>query len=108
MAKRQSKRTADSDCTRHRQITAHGTREVAGAFLDFLFTPEAQKLFAKHGRRSPDPEVAKATAEQSPPIEDLFTRSDFGGWKEATPAFFGATGIFYNVLSEVQGNQISE
>jgi len=89
-------------------VDEHGTREVAEAFLDFLFTPEAQQVFAKHGLRSPDPEVAKTTAEQYPPIEDLFTISDFGGWKEATPTFFGDTGIFYKVLAEVQGIQISE
>lgn len=89
-------------------VDKHGTREVAEAFLEFLFTPEAQQIFAKHGLRSPDPEVAKATVEQYPPIEDLFTISDFGGWKEATPRFFGDTGIFYEVLAEVQGIQISE
>ena len=89
-------------------VDKHGTREAAEAFVDFLFTPEAQQIFAKHGLRSPDPEVAKATAEQYPPIEDLFTIADFGGWKEATPKFFGETGIFYQVLSEVQGIQIPE
>ena len=86
----------------------HGTREVAEAFLEFLFTPEAQQVFAKHGLRSPDPEVAKATAEQYPPIEDLFTIDHFGGWKDATPTFFGDTGIFYEVLADVQGVQIAE
>ena len=86
----------------------HGTREVAEAFVEFLFTPEAQQIFAKHGLRSPDPEVAKATAEQYPLIEDLFTIDHFGGWKEATPAFFGDTGIFYQVLAEVQGIQVPE
>jgi sulfate/thiosulfate transport system substrate-binding protein len=86
----------------------HGTREVAEAFVDFLFTPEAQQVFAKHGLRSPDPEVAKTTAEQYPPIEDLFTISEFGGWKEATPTFFGDSGIFYKILAEVQGIQVSE
>ncbi|RPJ21531.1 MAG: sulfate ABC transporter substrate-binding protein [Chloroflexi bacterium] len=89
-------------------VEKHGTREVAEAFVDFMFTPEAQQIFAKHGLRSPDPEVAKATAEQYPPIEDLFTIEHFGGWKEATPAFFGDTGIFYKVLAEVQGIQIPE
>lgn len=89
-------------------VDKHGTREVAEAFVEFLLTPEAQQIFAKHGLRSPDPEVAKATAEQYPPIEDLFTISDFGGWKEATPAFFGDTGIFYQVLAEVQGIQVGE
>jgi len=89
-------------------VDKHGTRAAAEAFVDFLFTPEAQQMFAKHGLRSPDPEVAKATAEQYPPIKDLFTIADFGGWKEATPKFFGDAGIFYQVLGEVQGIQISE
>ena len=86
----------------------HGTREVAEAFIKFLFTPEAQQIFAKHGLRSPDPEVAKATSEQYPPIADLFTISHFGGWKEATPTYFGETGIFYQVLEQVQDIQITE
>ncbi len=86
----------------------HGTREIAEAFIDFLFTAEAQQIFAKHGLRSPDPEVAQATAEQYPPIEDLFTIADFGGWKEATPKYFGDEGIFYKVFAQVQGVQISE
>jgi len=89
-------------------VDKHGTRAAAEAFVDFLFTPEAQQMFAKHGLRSPDPEVAKATAEQYPPIKDLFTIADFGGWKEATPKFFGDSGVFYQVLGEVQGIQISE
>jgi sulfate transport system substrate-binding protein len=86
----------------------HGTREVAEAFIEFLFTPEAQQIFAKHGLRSPDPEVAQTTTEQYPPIEDLFTIDHFGGWKEATPKYFGESGIFYQVLEQVQGIQISE
>jgi sulfate transport system substrate-binding protein len=89
-------------------VDKHGTREVAEAFLEFLFTPEAQQIFAKHGLRSPDPEVAKATVEQYPAIEDLFMIDHFGGWKEATPAFFGDTGLFYETLAEVQGIQVSE
>ena len=89
-------------------VDQHGTREVAEAFVEFLFTPEAQQIFAKHGLRSPDPEIAKATAAQYPPIEDLFTIEHFGGWKEATPTFFGDTGIFYKVLAEVQGIQVPE
>ena len=89
-------------------VDKHGTREVAEAFVDFLFTKEAQEVFAKYGLRSPDPEVAAATAEQYPAIEDLFTIDDFGGWSEATPTFFGDDGIFYKVFAQVQGIQISE
>lgn len=89
-------------------VDKHGTREVAEAFVDFLFTKEAQEVFAKHGLRSPDEEVAKATADMYPPIEDLFTIDEFGGWREATPTFFGEDGIFYKVFGEVQGIQVSE
>ena len=89
-------------------VDKHGTREVAEAFVDFLFTKEAQEIFAKHGLRSPDPEVAEATVEQYPPIEDLFTIEEFGGWNEATPAFFGDKGIFYEIFAQVQGIQVND
>ena len=89
-------------------VDKHGTREVAEAFVDFLFTKEAQEIFAKHGLRSPDPDVAPSTADQYPPIEDLFTIDDFGGWNEATPTFFGDDGIFYQIFAQVQGIQVSE
>jgi sulfate transport system substrate-binding protein len=75
--------------------------------VDFLFTQEAQQVFAKHGLRSPDPEVAKSTAATYPAIADLFTIDEFGGWKEATPAFFGEQGIYYKTFSQVQDIQIN-
>ncbi|MFT3890711.1 MAG: sulfate ABC transporter substrate-binding protein [Anaerolineales bacterium] len=89
-------------------VDKHGTREVAEAFVDFLFTKQAQEVFAKHGLRSPDEEVAKSTAAQYPPIQDLFTIDEFGGWKEATPTFFGDEGTFYKIFSQVQGIQVAE
>jgi sulfate transport system substrate-binding protein len=89
-------------------VDKHGTREVAEAFVDFLFTKEAQEIFARHGLRSPDETVAKATADKYPPIEDLFTIDYFGGWKEATPAFFGEQGTFYKVFEQVQGILIND
>jgi sulfate transport system substrate-binding protein len=89
-------------------VDQHGTREAAEAFVDFLFTKEAQEIFARHGLRSPDPEVAEATAAQYPPIEDIFTIDEFGGWEEATPAFFGDNGIFYEVFAQVQSVLIND
>jgi sulfate transport system substrate-binding protein len=86
----------------------HGTREVAEAFVDFLFTKEAQEIYANHGLRSLDPDVAEATMATYPPIQDLFTIADFGGWKEATPTFFGEQGIFTKTVAQVQGVEIGE
>ena len=89
-------------------VDKHGTREVAEAFVDFLFTKEAQEIFAKHGLRSPDPEIAEATADRYPPISDIFTIDEFSGWKEATPTFFGDDGVFYKVFAQVQGILIND
>jgi sulfate/thiosulfate transport system substrate-binding protein len=83
-------------------VDQHGTREVAEAFVDFLFTPEVQTIFAKHGLRSPDPAVAEATAADYPALTDLFTVTEFGGWVEATPAFFGDEGIYSQTVAQVQ------
>lgn len=84
-------------------VDKHGTRAAAEAFVEFLFSREAQEVFARHGLRSVDPEVAKATAVQYPPVEDLFTIEYFGGWSKATPDFFGDTGVYNRVISGVQG-----
>lgn len=83
-------------------VDKHGTREAAEAFVEFIFTKQAQEIFAKYGLRSVDPEVAQATAEQYPPLEDLFTIEEFGGWASATPDFFGEEGIFTKIAAQVQ------
>jgi sulfate transport system substrate-binding protein len=84
-------------------VDKHGTREAAEAFVEFLSTPEAQEVFARYGLRAVDPEVAKATASQYPPVEDLFTIDYFGGWGQATPDFFGEDGIYVQTVEQVQG-----
>jgi sulfate transport system substrate-binding protein len=82
-------------------VDKHGTRAAAEAFVEFLFTREAQEIFARYGLRSVDPEVAEATAELYPPVEDLFTIEHFGGWDQATPAIFGDEGIFTQTISQI-------
>jgi sulfate transport system substrate-binding protein len=85
-------------------VEKHGTRAVAEAFVNFLFTAEAQQVFAAHGLRSPDPAVAAATAAQYPPVADLFTIEFFGGWAQATPQIFGPEGVYTRAIASVQGN----
>lgn len=82
----------------------HGVRDAAEAFVQFLFTKEAQEIFARHGLRSVDPEVAEAAAAQYPEVADLFTIDEqFGGWAEATPKYFSDTGIYTQAIIDVQG-----
>lgn len=84
-------------------VDKHNNRQVAEAFIDFLFSQEAQEIFAKHGLRSTNETVAQATASQYPPVEDLFTIEYFGGWESVTPVMFGDAGIFNRALMSAQG-----
>jgi sulfate/thiosulfate transport system substrate-binding protein len=83
-------------------VDKHGNREVVEAFLDFLFTYEAQTVFARYGLRSPDPDVAAETIVMYPPVEDLFTIEYFGGWNAAVPDIFGDDGVFTLTLARAQ------
>ncbi|MFN8495641.1 MAG: sulfate ABC transporter substrate-binding protein [Caldilineaceae bacterium] len=83
-------------------VDKHGTRAAAEAFVNFLYTKEAQQIFADYGLRSIDPDVAKATAAQYPKVANLFDITYFGGWDKATPQFFGPDGIYTKTVAQVQ------
>ncbi|MBO0349599.1 sulfate ABC transporter substrate-binding protein [Phormidium pseudopriestleyi FRX01] len=82
-------------------VDKHGTREVAEAFLQYLFTPTAQREFAKVGFRPVDPSVAAEFTNQFPPIRTLFTIADLGGWDAVQTKFFADGAIFDKILSGV-------
>ena len=77
-----------------KNIEEHGNRELAEAYLKFLFSPEAQAIFAQHGFRPVEGTTRKAFEKKFPPVADLFTIEFFGGWGKAMPKFFGEKGIF--------------
>ncbi|MBI1258048.1 MAG: sulfate ABC transporter substrate-binding protein [Chloroflexi bacterium] len=92
----------------------HGTREAAQAFIDFLYRPEIQAIFAEDGFRSPrlksNPEMGEqATVEamiddtKFPTIADPFTIDDFGGWAQVKTDVFGDDGVYSQVIAEVKG-----
>ncbi len=76
-----------------KNVDKHGTREVAEAFVDFLYSTEAQREFAKLGYRPVNPTVVAEVASQYPQLKTLFTVQDLGGWDEVQKNFFvdGAT-----------------
>ncbi len=75
-------------------VDKHGTREIAQAFVKYLYTPEAQREFAKVGFRPVDPTVASEVTKQYTPIKTLFTAQDMGGWDEIQKKFFEDGAIF--------------
>ncbi|HRK34152.1 MAG TPA: sulfate ABC transporter substrate-binding protein, partial [Candidatus Hydrogenedentes bacterium] len=72
----------------------HGTLEVATAYLEYLYSPEAQEIIAKHFYRPRNEEVAKKYAEKFPAIS-LFTIDEkLGGWAVAQKTHFDDGGTF--------------
>jgi sulfate transport system substrate-binding protein len=82
-------------------VDKHGTREVAEAFVQFLFTPEAQREFAKAGFRPSDATIGEEFAQDHPKVDNLFTAQDFGGWDEIQSKFFDDGAIFDQIQSKV-------
>ena len=70
-----------------------GTSRVAAAYLEFLYSPEAQELIAKHHYRPSLPAVAAKHAAEFPKTE-LLAIDEFGGWKAAQAKFFADGGVF--------------
>jgi sulfate transport system substrate-binding protein len=71
-----------------------GTREVATAYLEYLYSPEGQEIAAKNFYRPRLASVADKYAQQFPKIS-LFTIDEvFGGWQKAQPKFFDDGGVF--------------
>ncbi len=77
-----------------KNVDKHGTREVAEAFVDFLYTSEAQREFARLGYRPVNPTVAEEVAKNYPQLQTLFTAQDLGGWDTVQKKFFVDGAIF--------------
>jgi sulfate/thiosulfate-binding protein len=75
-------------------VDKRGTRDLAQAYLSFLFTTQAQEIAARNYYRPRDTAVATKYAERYPTLK-LATIQDFGGW-DATQARFFADGSLFD------------
>jgi sulfate transport system substrate-binding protein len=85
-----------------KNVDAHGVREVAEAFVEFLHGPVAQRAYAEYGLRSVDDSVATETAANYPPVEDLWTIEDLGGWDRVATEIYGSEGHFTRAFEAVR------
>ncbi|WP_167226904.1 sulfate ABC transporter substrate-binding protein [Massilia rubra] len=78
-------------------VDKHGTRKVAQAYLEFLYTDEGQEIAAKNYYRPVVPKIAAKYAAQFPKVK-LFTIDEAaGGWTKAQKAHFADGGVFDQV-----------
>ncbi len=78
----------------------HGTTKVATAYLEYLYSPEGQRIAAKHYYRPRLPEHADPADNARFPRIELFTIDDvFGGWQKAQKEHFADGGVFDQIYS---------
>ena len=84
-----------------KNVDKHGVREVAEAFVKYLYTPEAQQEFAKVGFR-PVEETAqtKQLADKYPKVKNLGTVGDYGGWDAVQNKFFADGAVFDQIQAK--------
>lgn len=80
-------------------VDARGSRDVAVAYLEYLYSQEGQRLAAAHYYRPSKPELAAPEDIARFGELNLVTIEDFGGWRKAQPAFFGDGGVFDQIYS---------
>jgi len=88
-----------------KNVDKHGVREVADAFVKFLFTPDAQRAYAKYGLRSVDPAVAKEVESEYPAVEDLWKIDFLGGWDKVIKDIYGPQGIYTKMYEEMHSSR---
>jgi sulfate/thiosulfate-binding protein len=72
----------------------HGTREVAQAYLEYLYTDAGQEIAAKHFYRPRSAAIAAKYQAQFPAVKLVTVDEVFGGWKKAHAAHFADGGTF--------------
>jgi len=79
-----------------KNVDEKGTREVAQAYLEYLYSDEGQKIIARHFYRPTNPAAADPEDLKRFPEVQLVTIDDplFGGWAKVTPKFFADGGVF--------------
>jgi len=77
----------------------HGTRALATAYLEYLYSQQGQQIIAQNFYRPRDPTVAAEFAARYPKI-DMATIAEFGGWPTVQKKFFGDGGIFDQIYAQ--------
>ena len=79
-------------------VDKRGTRAVAEAYLQFLYTEEAQEIIAQNYYRARLPAVAAKHQARYPQVRLLTIDADFGGWAKAQATHFNDGGLFDQIF----------
>lgn len=80
-------------------VDEHGSRDLAKSYLDYLYSPEGQKIAADFGNRVRDEKVADEFKAQFPEVRLVTVEDVFGGWPKIQEKHF-ANGALLDQLLE--------
>ena len=83
-------------------VDKKGTRKVAQAYLEYLYSPEGQEIAAKHYYRPRDEKVAAKYAKQFAKVNLITIDGVFGGWEKAQKTHFADGGTFDQIYAPGQ------
>ena len=76
-----------------------GTRKVAQAYLEYLYSPEGQEIAAKHYYRPRDAKIAAKHSKQFAAVKLVTIDDIFGGWQNAQKIHFADNGQFDRIYT---------
>ncbi|MDT3718992.1 sulfate ABC transporter substrate-binding protein [Pseudomonas oryzihabitans] len=82
-------------------VDKKGTRKQAEAYLQYLYSPEGQRIAAQNFYRPRDAKVAADFKDQFKPVKLVTIDKEFGGWKEAQPKYFADGGVFDKIFADI-------
>lgn len=83
-----------------KNVDKHGTRKVAEAYLNYLYTPEGQEIAAKNFYRPTLASVAAKYESQFPKVNLITIDDVFGGWQKAQKTHFADGGTFDQIYAK--------
>jgi sulfate transport system substrate-binding protein len=81
-------------------VDKRGTRKEAQAYVDFLYTPQAQEIIAQHHLRPRNAEVLAKHASEFKPLKTFTVEQIFGSWQKAQQTHFADGGTFDQVVEK--------
>lgn len=82
-------------------VDAHGTRRLAEAYLNYLYSDEGQRIAAQNFYRPRDAAIAERFKNQFKDLQLVTIDGEFGGWKKAQPRFFADDGLFDQIFEQI-------
>jgi sulfate transport system substrate-binding protein len=88
-----------------RNVDRHGNRDIAEAFIDYLFDNTAQRAFAHYGFRPVNDLIALEFSRKYPRPKQLFKIHYLGGWEHVYTQLYGLDGVWTKITEEIASDQ---